>query len=185
MSTTSGPAQLTIHDSETAPEGSRETLENIAKKYGFTPALYRIFAGSPAVLKGYLDHAANFQQTSLSAKEQNTVLLSAAIENGCHFCKAAHTWTSKGAGIAESDIEALRAGNDPADERLAAIAAFTRLLVRDRGVATKAAIQAFLDAGYERHQILEVVLGISLKTLSNYVNHLADTPIDPQLQPFA
>lgn len=185
MSTLTGPAKLTLHAIDTAPEASVPILENIAKKYGFTPALYRIFAGSPAVLKAYLAQAEHFASTSLSAKEQQTVLLAAAVENQCHFCKAAHTWTSKGAGVSDEDVEALRKGAAPTDPRLAAVAEFTRQLVRERGFATEEQIEAFIGAGFERHQTLEVVLGVALKTLSNYVNHLADTPIDAQLQRFA
>ena len=40
------------------------------------------------------------------------------------------------------------------------------------------AIEAFRDAGYTRANLLEVVLGVGLKTLSNYTNHLAGTPVD-------
>ncbi|MEM9072068.1 MAG: carboxymuconolactone decarboxylase family protein [Myxococcota bacterium] len=183
--TTSGNAQLTIHDQDSAPDAAKPILADIAKKYGFTPSLYRIFAGSPAVLKAYLDAAANFADTSLSNQEKQIVLLSAAVENKCHFCVAAHTWTSKGAGVSDADIEAVRKGEAPSDPKLAAIARFTRHLVKERGFGTPEEISTFVEAGFERHQILEVVLGISLKTLSNYVNHLADTPLDEPLQQFA
>jgi alkylhydroperoxidase family enzyme len=39
-------------------------------------------------------------------------------------------------------------------------------------------VNDFLNAGFTPQQALEVVLGIGLKTLSNYTNHLADTPLD-------
>jgi alkylhydroperoxidase family enzyme len=36
----------------------------------------------------------------------------------------------------------------------------------------------FFAAGYTQAQLFEVILGISYKTLSNYVNHIADAPLD-------
>ena len=36
----------------------------------------------------------------------------------------------------------------------------------------------FQTVGYSKAQILEVFLSLSFKTLSNYVNHLAETPLD-------
>jgi len=39
-------------------------------------------------------------------------------------------------------------------------------------------VEAFTKAGFRKEQALEVVLAVAWKTLSNYVNHLVDTPID-------
>ncbi len=36
----------------------------------------------------------------------------------------------------------------------------------------------FFGAGYGTAEYLEVILGIAVKTLSNYTNHAADTPLD-------
>ena len=185
MSTESGVAKLRIHDAESAPEESAAILKDIAQKYGFTPALYGIFAGSPAVLKTYLQIAEHFAATSLSPQEQNALLLAISVENKCDFCRAAHTWTSKGAKVGDTDIAALRKGEDPSDAKLAAIARFARHLVRERGFASADEVDAFIGAGFERHQVLEVVLGVTMKTLSNYTNHLGDTPINGPLKEFA
>ena len=185
MTIKSGVAQLELFDRESAPDGSKPFLDTVEKKYGFTPALYQVFAGAPAAIKTYLEIAKNYSETSLSAKEQQAVLLAVSVENKCHFCKAAHTWGTTAAGVAEGDIAALREGNDPSDPRLAAVARFARHLARERGFASEQEIQTFLEAGFERQHILEVVVGITLKTLSNYTNHLADTPINEQLKKFA
>lgn len=42
----------------------------------------------------------------------------------------------------------------------------------------KADAQAFRDAGYSENHVLEIVLAIAVKTLSNYANHLLHTPLD-------
>jgi hypothetical protein len=43
----------------------------------------------------------------------------------------------------------------------------------------------FLAAGYTQAQILEVILGVTFKTLSNYTNHIAETPLDAAFAPNA
>lgn len=46
-------------------------------------------------------------------------------------------------------------------------------------------LRALWDAGYRKEQILEANLGVAMKMLSNYVNHIADTPLDRELGAFA
>jgi hypothetical protein len=35
------------------------------------------------------------------------------------------------------------------------------------------------------NEILELIVGIAQKTISNYVNHIAKTPLDESVKPFA
>ena len=57
-------------------------------------------------------------------------------------------------------------------------------LIRERGNVNDSSVQAFLDAGYTKKNVFEVILGYSQKIMSNYVNHLADTPIDDPFKDF-
>ena len=57
-------------------------------------------------------------------------------------------------------------------------------MVRNRGRLSEVEIEAFYAAGYGKRQILEIVLGLTQKVMSNYVNHIAKTPIDEKFQPF-
>jgi len=87
------------------------------------------------------------------------------------------------AGVPEDVVTALRAGKEPADAKLAALAAFTLAVVKDRGwVADSPALARLLAAGYSKEQALEVVLGVVQKTLSNYANHLLKTPLNSQFE---
>lgn len=176
---------FTLHDATSAPEAARPRLEGAQKQMGFVPNLFGIMAEAPASLEAYQELSRIFDTTSLSPVEREVVLLAAAVENRCHFCVAAHSGRAKKAGMAEPDLEALRAGTDLTDPKLNALAGFTRAVVRERGHVDDATVQAFLDAGYERQQVLEVILGVAIKTLSNYTNHIADTPLNEQLRPLA
>ena len=64
------------------------------------------------------------------------------------------------------------------DPKLDALARFTRQMVEQRGWLDAATVQAFLDAGYSRAHVLDVLVGVTMKTLSNYANHLLHTPVD-------
>jgi len=81
-------------------------------------------------------------------------------------------------GVPAAVTDAIRDGTPIPDARLAALHDFTRNMVTQRGLPGQADVQSFLAAGFSERQILEVVLAISVKTLSNYANHLFHTPLD-------
>ena len=107
------------------------------------------------------------------------------VEHGCHYCVPAHTGIAKMMGIDDAITEALRNETPLPTPRLEALRTFTLAMVRSRGNVTDAETQAFLAAGYTKQQILEVVLGVAQKVMSNYTNHLAQTPVDEVMQKFA
>ena len=169
---------LSIHTPETAPEASKPFLEASKKRFGFSPNILGALAESPAALEGYISLATLFSGTSFTATERQIVSIAASAKNGCAYCVAAHSTMAAGDKVAEDVIAALRDGEPIADARLEALRRFTEILVEKRGWAGDQEVQAFINAGYSRQQVIEVLLGITQKTLSNYINHLADTPLD-------
>lgn len=89
------------------------------------------------------------------------------------------------AGLADDRIAVLRAGQPLADAKLDALRVFAMTVVEQRGVIEPADLQRFVDAGYQPAQAFEVLVGVAMKTLSNYTNHIAATPLDARLQAFA
>lgn len=172
------PLQFSLPTMETAPEASRPLLADVEKSWGFVPNLVRVFANSPATLQGIWSLLGAMENTSFSPAERQIVLLSASVENDCHYCTAAHTTMGAGTGLSKEQLDAVRGDRSIADARLEALRHFTKLLVAQRGYANQSEVKAFLDAGYRKEQVLEVVLGIAAKTLTNYTNHLAGTPLD-------
>lgn len=171
------------HSIDSAPDGSKAILEGANKALGFVPNLYATMADAPALLEGYTSLSAIFDKTALSPTERQIVLLTASFENGCDYCMAAHTAISGMQKVPDDVVQALRDGTPIADAKLEALRVFTRRLVQARGWAEAGDVEALLDAGYERSTVLEVVLGVGLKTMSNYTNHLANTPLDPAFEP--
>ena len=167
-----------IHDADSAPEGAGALLATVARNMGFVPNLHGVLAESPATLEGYTSLSGIFNRTTLSPAERQVVLLTSSQVNGCGYCLAAHGRGAARAGLAGAEITALQTARPLSDARLQALARFTRVMIEKRGWAENDDIEAFLAAGFAKEQILEVVLGLALKTISNYANHLADTPLD-------
>ena len=172
-------------DADTAPEGSVDTLNAVRAAYGFLPNLLGTLGNAPAAAQAYASVSDAFERSSLSPIEQQVVLLTTSVENACHYCVAAHTAVAKMVGAPDDVAAALRSGDSLADPRLEALRKLTLSVVRDRGRVPDVDVDAFLSAGFRREQVLEVVTGVTQKTLSNYVNHLADTPLDERFAPFA
>ena len=171
--------KLNLQSIESAPEASRPLLEGAQASFGFIPNLLGTFANAPAALEGYLALSGALGRSSLSADEQEVITISASVENGCRYCVAGHTTIGKMRKVDAEVLIALREGTPIADPKLEALRDFTLAVVRDRGWVSDAQQQAFLEVGYTPAQALEVVLGVTMKTLSNYTNHLAETPLDP------
>lgn len=173
-------AKFSFHDLNSAPAASKPILEGVARELGFVPSLYAGLAESPTALRVYLDTSKAFGASTLSAVEQQVVLLAVSVANGCEFCVAAHSFIARRmVKVPSPVVDALRAGGRLPDARLQALAEFTRRVVADRGCLADAAIEDFLAAGFSKAQVLDVMVGVSLKTLSNYANHVMKTPIDP------
>ncbi|AMM18611.1 carboxymuconolactone decarboxylase (plasmid) [Burkholderia sp. PAMC 28687] len=169
---------FTAHTADTAPEASKATLAAVKSTFGFVPNLQANMAESPELLTGYSALWDLFSKSTLISHEQQVVYMSSNFENNCHYCMAGHTTL---AGMIKMDpavIEALRAGVPLPNAKLEALHRFTTLVVRDRGFVPEVDIVAFLAAGYTRQNVLEVVLGVAAKVMSNYTNHLAHTPLD-------
>ena len=167
-----------VHSLDTAPAAAKETLADAKAAYGFLPNLLGVMAEAPALLKAYRTAMGLFEGTSLSFAEQQIVLLAASRENDCKYCIAAHSVVAKMRKVPVDVVRAVRDGQPVADKKLEALRRFTGSVVASRGWPSDADTKVFFDAGYGRAQILEVVLGIGVKTLSNYTNHIADTPLD-------
>lgn len=168
---------LPIATLDSAPEGSRETLAAVKKSYGFVPNLLGGLAQSPAALHAYLALAEQFGKSGLSAGEQQVVSLTVSRENECGYCMAAHSVLA-GKALPAEVIAALRAGQSTGDARLDAVATLARKVVDNRGWLTEGDIADFLAAGFSRANVLDLLVGVSQKTLSNYANHVMGTPLD-------
>ncbi len=170
------------HTLETvAPEG-KATLERVEKGFGFIPNLLGTMAEAPATTDAYLALGKLFGDTSFDATERQIVSLAASRVNGCDYCVAAHSTAARAENVPADVIEAIRNDEAIAEPKLEALRQFTVQVVENRGWIDDEQLGAFFAAGYGKQQVFEVVLGVSMKTISNYINHIAGTELDKAFQ---
>ncbi len=170
-------APITI---EAAGDSVKGTLEQQQANFGFLPNMYQTMANAPAILKTYLFGYEQFRtETEFSSVEQEVIFMVISRENGCEYCVGAHSFIADNmSGVPIEVTDAIREGRVIDDVKLEALASFTRTILSTRGLPTKAEVEAFVEAGYTERNILEIILAISVKTLSNYSNHLCQPELD-------
>lgn len=149
---------------------------------GFISTLNAVMAESPELLAGYNALAEQFGKSSLPARAKHVVWITASAANGCEYCVAAHSTLALKSGVDTDVVEALRAGEPLTDHALDAVRRLTASMVDNRGWVPDREVEEFLAAGYTRRNVMDVVLGVGMKALSNYTNHIAHTPLDPAWQ---
>lgn len=169
---------LKIHDIASAPEGSKPLLENSQKSFGMIPGLHGVLASSPKILEAYQTLHKLFTETSFNEEELTVVWQAINVEHACHYCVPAHTGIAKMMKVDDHITEALRNETPLENSKLEALRTMALTIVRNRGHVTQDDLDHFYEAGYGEAQVLEIILGLSQKTISNYVNHIANTPVD-------
>ena len=170
--------QFTAYTADTAPEAAQPTLAAVKTAFGFVPNLQAHMAESPELLAGYSALWDLFSKSTLTPHEQQVVYLTSNFENECHYCMAGHTTLAKMQKMDAGVIRALRDGTPLPDAKLEALHVFATKVVRNRGWVSDADVDAFIGAGYTRRNVLDVVLGVATKVMSNYTNHIVHTPLD-------
>ena len=169
---------FTIHTPDSAPAESKEQLETVQARYGQIPNLYGVLAEAPIAVEAYDALGSLLMRLSFTPTERHVVWFTINAYHDCHYCMAAHTLLAKGENVPEDVIETARAVGSYADPKLEALRVFTLTLVENRGWASPEDFDAFLAAGFTKQNVLEIVVVIAHKVLSNYTNHIVDTPVD-------
>ena len=179
MSTHAHLTTLDLLTPEEAPEGSRELLETVQATLGMVPNMYAEMAHSPGLLGTYRFGYDQFRRHSgFNPAEQEVIFLAISRYNGCAYCMGAHSVIADGNKVPTEVTDAVRAGEPIGDAKLQALNLFTTSLVANRGRTSDVELKEYLAVGYTETQVLEILLAISVKTLSNYTNHLFETPLD-------
>jgi uncharacterized peroxidase-related enzyme len=172
-----------LHTLESAPEAVKPELEAARNAYGSIPNLYRGFAANPATLKIYLGFNETLKKHgSLSPIEQQVVYLTISAQNGCTYCVGAHSVLAGMSNMPEQTLAELREQKPLSDQKLNALRNFTLTVMEHRGWVPAEEITSFEAVGYDQRHLLEVLTILAQKTLSNYFNHIAQTPLDAMFE---
>lgn len=178
---------LSAQTPASAEPQAAQRLKEAQERLGFVPNMYANMANSPGVLETYLGGYDRFRSESgFSPSEQEVIFLAISRFNGCTYCMAAHSMIAEKMSKVPSDVlKALRAGTPLPDLRLQALAEFTHVMLASSGKPTPQDLQQFLSAGFRERAVLEIILAIAVKTLSNYSNHVFHTQTDPAFAAYA
>jgi len=158
----------------------KSVLEKALKQVGFIPNMYGCMANVPGLLDTYLLGYDQFRtESGFSSVEQEVVFLTISRANGCHYCVAAHSFIAdKMSKVPLEVTNAIRNGETIPNAKLQALSHFTLTMLGKRGRSGPDDAAAFLAVGYSEQHVLDITLAISVKILSNYTNHLFNTPLD-------
>lgn len=176
---------FTLHDLNSAPVAAKPLLESSQKAFGMIPGLHAVMAEAPGLLEGYQILHRLFDNSSFNADEKTVVWQTINVEHACHYCVPAHTGIAKSMKVSDDVSNALRDETPLPTAKLEALRDFTLAMVRQRGELQDKQVQDFYAAGYTQQNVLEVILGLSQKVMSNYTNHVAQTPVDKAFKQFA
>lgn len=173
-------SKLSPQNPQTAEPKAKALLELAQSKLGMIPNMYAYMSNAPGLLDTYLHGYDLFRKDSgFTSAEQEVVFLVISRENACEYCMAAHSFIADEWSHVPRDVtEAIRNGGEIADAKLGALARFARTMFHSRGRPTPTDVDVFLAAGYQEQHLLQVILAIAVKTLSNYSNHVFRTPVD-------
>lgn len=174
-----------FHTLESAPEKSKALLASAEKQMGSIPGLYAVMAESPEIYNAYHEIHELFVNSSFDAEELTVVWQTINVAHNCHYCVPAHTAIAHSMKVDPALIDALRNQTQMPTEKLQALHEFTLAMVNERGFVSDEQMEAFFAAGYGHKQVLEVILGLSQKVISNFVNHVAKTPVDTMFEPYS
>ena len=169
-------ANFQVPTRDTVSPANQAIFDQLAKGLGFVPNLYATLALHETALGDYLQ--LQNRSTTLSGKEKEVVNLVVSQVNECAYCLAAHTAIAKLNGFTDEQVVALRAGRPIGDARLDALGRFVRATAANRGKPGADATDDFLAAGYTQANLVDVVVLIGDKTVTNYLHGVTQVPVD-------
>lgn len=170
-----------VNDLTTAPKDVKDRLSKIDNQMGFIPNILGVLSESPATFETYLNGMDLLHtKTNFSDEEIAILLLTVSVENKSDYCIKSHSVAAKKTHLTQDDIDSI-INNEPLNNtRYNAIMDFTRLVVINRGCVSEEEVQNFINHGYNQQDLLDIILIISLKTITNYTNHIIHTKLDRQ-----
>lgn len=173
---TSTKRTFTVPTRDEVSPNNQAIFDNLKKALGFVPNLYAYYAKNETALGDYL--TLQNRKSTLRAKEREVVNLVTSQINECRYCQSAHTAIGKMNGFTDEQIIEIRKGSATFDSKLNTLAKFTASAVENRGRATAESKEAFFAAGYTEANMIDVVMVIGDKIISNYLHNLTEFEID-------
>lgn len=174
-----------VYTIESAPEASKPSLRAVQERFGMIPNLAGAMAKSPVLIKSFVPIFDQVHGGSFTEAQIQTVLLTDAVTNASTWAVALHTALGIKAGLDRAEVDAIRSARSPSDRKLAALSTLARTLIEKRGRLNDGDVAAFLEAGFGKDLLLEVITIVAASTITNYTGSVTNPPLEEWLRPYA
>lgn len=167
---------INVPTREEVSPANQAHFDNLKKALGMVPNLYATMAHSENALTTYL----NLQnaKSSITGKAREVVNLVVSQVNECEYCLAAHTVIGGMVGFTPAQILEVRSGKASFDKKLDALAQLTKSIAVNRGNANPLLVEAFFAAGWTKENLVDTIVTIGDKTVTNYLHSTTKVPVD-------
>lgn len=170
--------EFDLNTNETLTQSSISILTQLKEDVGFIPNIYTLASGSDVAFDAFFQLNSSFSQSQFTPIEREVIQLVVSVENNCNYCVAGHSLFADNLGVSKKVLEALRNGEPVEDPRLQGLSQFTRSLILSKGKPDEFEVSDFFDLGFEKSHVIELILGIALKTFTNILSRLSKLPLD-------
>jgi len=172
--------QFKFHTPENTTGEAKTLLENINKNYGFIPNLFGYMAEAPYTIEAYTYLTTLLDKTDLTPAQQQVAMLAVSHYHDCEFCKVAHRAFAKINNANAETVEAIISNKVIKDSKDKALVDMVISIVENRGWVDEDSLSGFYAAGFSQRNVYDLILVTSIKTLSNYSNHLSQPEANEQ-----
>jgi uncharacterized peroxidase-related enzyme len=174
--TTAEMVTFEVPSREQVSPNNQAIFDHMQSAFGMVPNLYATFALNETALADYL--ALQNRKSTLSAKEREVINLVVSQVNDCKYCVPAHTAVAKMHGFTDEQVLEIRRAQVSFDAKFDALAKFVKETTVNRGRPSEHAAEGLFDAGYDKANVVDIMMIIGDKIISNYLHNFTQIPVD-------
>jgi AhpD family alkylhydroperoxidase len=174
-----------VHTIQSAPEQSKPSLETLQGLFGVIPNIAAAMSTSPVLVGSLVGLFQKVHGGSFSEPQIQVLLLTNAVTNACAWAVAFHTTLALKEGVDPADVQAIREGRTPRNPKSAALSTLARTLIEKRGQLDEADMSRFIQAGFDKAHLLEVIAVTAASTITNYTGNVTKPPLEAAFQAHA
>jgi alkylhydroperoxidase family enzyme len=174
-----------VHTIESAPEQSKPSLQMLQGVFGMIPNIVGAMSTSPILIGSLVGLFQKVHGGSFSEGQIQILLLTNAVTNGAAWAVAFHTALALKEGVEPADVQAIRERQTPRNPQSAALSMLARALIEKRGRLDDLDVSRFLQAGFDKAHLLEVIAVVAASTITNYTGNITHPPVEAAFEPYA
>lgn len=174
-----------VHTVESAPEGSKPSLQMLQGVFGMIPNIAGAMSTSPVLIGSLVGLFQRVHGGSFSEAQIQVLLLTNAVTNSCAWAVAFHTALALKAGVDPADVQAIRERQAPSSPKASALSTLARSLIEKRGRLEELEVCQFLQAGFDKAHLLEVIAVVAASTITNYTGNVTMPPVETDFEAYA